>query len=387
MEEEAEALKRASEDAGAEPAKRLRCTGNGRSSSSTDIQINLLEMETNQEEEFQADEWDVLEYLNMPMDEGQLAEARAEEVGYMQELGMFEPSTREECWARTGKAPITTRWVDVLKKLSEGEEIIRSRLVARDFKIKGVLRFDLFAAMPPLEAKRMLLQMAVRRNREQPSLRYKLMFIDVKKAHLNGEVPDDEWVFVELPIEAGGGVVRLRRWLYGMRPAARAWEEHYAKKLIEAGFIRGLSAPTVFHHPANDIALVVHGDDFTALGPVKELRKFEGQMKSWYDVKTRGVLGPEPGDDKEITILNRKLLWAEPGLITYEADPKNIEQIVKAMGLQSGSKGLDAPIVVESAKEAAEESKELSHAKATKFRSVAALPITWRWIGPTSKWR
>ncbi len=109
-------------------------------------------------------------------------------------------------------------------------------------------------------------------------MKYKLMFIDVKKAHLNGKVPEDEWAFVALPAEAGGGVARLRRWLYGMRPAARAWKEDYVAKLVGAGFRRGVLAPTVFRHPMRDISLVVRGDDFTALGPEAELRAFENQI-------------------------------------------------------------------------------------------------------------
>ena len=50
----------------------------------------------------------------------------------------------------------------------------------------------------------------------------KLMFIDVRKAHLNGVVDDGEWVFVELPCEFHqyGRFARIRRWLYGMRKAA-----------------------------------------------------------------------------------------------------------------------------------------------------------------------
>ena len=109
---------------------------------------------------------------------------------------------------------------------TEKVEVVRSRLVARDFRKKGETeRFDLFAAMPPLEAKRMLFQMAVRKNWEHPERKYKLLFLDVKKAHLNGKLGEDEWAFVVLPSEAGSGVARLRRWLYGMRPAAKAWEE------------------------------------------------------------------------------------------------------------------------------------------------------------------
>jgi hypothetical protein len=33
----------------------------------------------------------------------------------------------------------------------------------------------------------------------------KVMFIDVKKAHLNGRVKESEFAYVQLPDEAGGG--------------------------------------------------------------------------------------------------------------------------------------------------------------------------------------
>ena len=61
---------------------------------------------------------------------------------------------------------------------------MRSRLVARDFKPEGERdRSDLFAAMPPLEAKKMLFRMAAGQPREWRGGRWtrpKLMFIDVK---------------------------------------------------------------------------------------------------------------------------------------------------------------------------------------------------------------
>ena len=54
------------------------------------------------------------------------------------------------------------------------------------------------------------------------------MFIDVRKAHLNGVADDQEWVFVELPPEfhVYGRFARIRRWLYGMRKAAISWESN-----------------------------------------------------------------------------------------------------------------------------------------------------------------
>ena len=60
-----------------------------------------------------------------------------------------------------------------------GDEVmIKSRLVARDFRVKGEKdREDLFAATPPLELLRMMISKTARWR--------KLLFIDVKKAHLN----------------------------------------------------------------------------------------------------------------------------------------------------------------------------------------------------------
>ena len=78
--------------------------------------------------------------------------------------------------------------------------------------------------MPPLEAKKLLFQRAVSQNawdRSHGGKGIKIMLIDVKKAHLNGLVSEDEYAYIELPGEVGrsGKRGRLRRWLYGMRPA------------------------------------------------------------------------------------------------------------------------------------------------------------------------
>ena len=109
------------------------------------------------------DEWGKWEYddgNDSEFDRKLLKEARLEEVNFMQNIGVWEPSTWEECMQKTGKGPITTKRVDV-DKGRDGEVLIRSRLVARDFKNKNDERnFDVFAATPPLEMKRLLFRMA-----------------------------------------------------------------------------------------------------------------------------------------------------------------------------------------------------------------------------------
>ena len=125
----------------------------------------------------------------------------------------------------TGRGPISTRWVDV-DKGRDGAVDIRSRQVARDFKFRGDGReFEVYASMPPLVAKRLLFRMAVAKGAtggDRKNGAVKLMFLDVKRAHLCGVLQDGRFAYAQLPPEAGGGVARLRRWSCGMLPAAQA---------------------------------------------------------------------------------------------------------------------------------------------------------------------
>ena len=145
--------------------------------------------------------------------------------------------------------------------------------------------------MPPLEAKKMLFRMTagVRGWRKRKGMKeVKLMFIDVRKAHLNGICEEEEWV--ELPEEMWkwGRYARLRRWLYGMRKAASRWEEEFAGKFEAAGFVRGKAAPTIFRNDKTGVKVVVHGDDFTMSGVKEELVEMRRKMEGWYDITFRG---------------------------------------------------------------------------------------------------
>ena len=53
--------------------------------------------------------------------------------------------------------------------------------------------------------------------------------------------------------------------------------------------------------------------------------------KVWL-VKVRGVLGPDPGDDKAISILNRIVRW-EKDHLRYEADPRHVEKLSRDLGM------------------------------------------------------
>ena len=143
----------------------------------------------------------------------------------------------------SGHRIVSVKWVDTNKGTEEKPEI-RCRLVARDFRGADKDREDLFAATPPWELKKLLMSHAADRSNGKTR---KMLLIDVKKAHLKSECTED--VFIELPEEVGAAqdkVGKLRRWLHGFRPAAAAWEAHYANKLEEVGFRKRFGDPGVF---------------------------------------------------------------------------------------------------------------------------------------------
>ena len=162
--------------------------------------------------------------------------------------------------------------------------MIRSRWAARDFKdSKAKGREDLFSATPAT------------RGDEDSSCRGRLpnrkdgrernsMYLDMKKAHVIPLCEQD--VYVELPGEAeveDDECGKLIHWLYGCRPAAQAWEEHYSALLKNHGFKRLKSVPVAFVHETRDMNRVVHGDDFVWEGIDEDLdwvqKLLEGQVR------------------------------------------------------------------------------------------------------------
>ena len=127
-----------------------------------------------------------------------MRKARKEEIDFIEVHGTWERVPISMCYEKTGKGPTSGKWVDVQK-----ETEVRSRYVGRDFKPRGEdPRAEIFASMPPLEAKKSLFSRAA--SQVGQARKKKLLFIDIKKAHMNAVCK--EWVFVELleEIREGG---------------------------------------------------------------------------------------------------------------------------------------------------------------------------------------
>ena len=72
---------------------------------------------------------------------------------------------------------------------------------------------------------------------------------------------------------------------------------------------------------------MVYGDDFTFIGKHVDLLCSNSKMEESYELKMRAMLGDVFGDDREITIFNRRIAWEE-GCLHYEADTKRVSEIL-----------------------------------------------------------
>ena len=164
------------------------------------------------------------------------------------------------------------KWVDT-NKGDEDQPAIRARLVCMEFRRKGT--DAVFSATPPLESLRLLLTIAASEPPSRTKDPLRMYVADVSRAHFYAEAVRE--VYIELPKEDPrsqdpDAVGRLSRTMYGTLDAAERWGLHYTAKLLEAGFLQGQASPCLFRHPVHHTVVLVHGDDFIAVGRKKGAR-------------------------------------------------------------------------------------------------------------------
>ena len=120
--------------------------------------------------------------------------------------------------------------------------------------------------------------------------------MDVKSAFLNGLLKEE--VYVKQPPgfeheQYPDYVFKLKKALYGLRQAPRAWYERLSKFLLKNGFIQGKIDPTLFtKENGNDILVVqIYVDDIIFGSTDESLCEwFSKCMHSEFDMSMMGEL-------------------------------------------------------------------------------------------------
>ena len=147
-------------------------------------------------------------------------------------------------------------------------------------------------------------------------------------AFLNGELDDEEDVYVRMPAALGGGTLRLLKALYGLKLAARVWYVKLRSELVVIGFTAADADPCLFltGKGMQSVYVLVHVDDGLIIGAKKTGQAAVAAIAGAFDIKDIGervyFLGLDIDRDR-----TRGLLWLE--------QPKYARSILERFGMET----------------------------------------------------
>eukprot|EP00971_Amphidinium_carterae_P353001 6492793-Amphidinium_carterae.1 len=263
--------------------------------------------------------------------------ARLEELAWLRKREVFEAVPTSVCWERTGKGPVTTKWIDQNKGTNESPNY-RSRLVAREIKPNGkrvLAEEDSYSSMPPSEALKVMCSLlaSLRYNKSGEALKMKV--IDISRAHYYGKARRELYVALPTEFDATQKLCgRLLKSWYGTQDAAACWEAEIVECFTkDCEMVRGVAYPAIFYQREWDLRVLIHGDDIVQLGGESGLASFERCIANRYDYKHCGTIGFGEFDGKILKVLNR-VITVNGDVIEYYHDAKHVPIALKNMEME-----------------------------------------------------
>lgn len=222
-------------------------------------------------------------------------EARHDEAwrkAMLEELGSIEEN---KTWSLVdlphGHRAIGLKWVFKIKRDEQGAIVKhKARLVAKGYVQKpGIDYEEAFAPVARMESVRVLLAVAAQEG-------WLVHHMDVKSAFLNGDLVEE--VYVQQPpgfVAAGhqNKALHLKKALYGLRQAPRAWNQKLDASLCELGFNRCTSEHGMYTRGKGQSRVVVgvYVDDLIITGAkAGGIEAFKAEMSRLFRMSDLGLL-------------------------------------------------------------------------------------------------
>ena len=156
---------------------------------------------------------------------------------------------------------VSSKWLFKIKHAADGSiEKYKERFVARGFSQKEGIDFEeTFAPIARYTSIRTIIALATK-------MKWKLHQMDVKTAFLNGVIKEE--VYIEQPQgfeveDIKTHVCRLKKTLYGLKQAFRAWYGRIDSFLTSLGFTKSKEDYSLYFKVMNDepVILLLYVDD------------------------------------------------------------------------------------------------------------------------------
>ena len=177
-----------------------------------------------------------------------------------------------------GQRIISTRWI-VTEKVKEGKKICKARLVARGFE-EEMAEWEKDA--PTCNAETLKFCLTVMKLKK-----WVCYTLDVKTAYLQGDDIQRD-VYLKPPSEGDwNGLWKLKKTVYGLKDAAKAWYGKVVKVVEDLGGVRSRLEPNIFFWKEGcevKGVLCTHVDDFCYGGTESFLKETIGKLKEKLEV-------------------------------------------------------------------------------------------------------
>jgi transposase InsO family protein len=184
------------------------------------------------------------------------------------------------------KRAIGCKWVYKLKRDENGQVCsYKARLVAQGFSQKYGEDYDeVFAPVARSATFRILMSVAGVNN-------YHVKQFDIKTAFLNGDIEEEIYMKQPPGFANGDDVCKLKKSLYGLKQAARAWNKVYHEAVIDFGFNQSEVDKCLYSlkDGSNVCYMIVHVDDIlVASNNERLIEKFKHHIGRLFEVKDMG---------------------------------------------------------------------------------------------------
>jgi len=190
-----------------------------------------------------------------------------------------------------GAKAIGLKWVFKIKRNSDGSiNKYKARLVAKGYIQRHGVDFDeVFAPVARIETVRFLIALAASKG-------WEIHHLDVKTAFLHGDLKEEVYVSQPEGFMVSGKenkVYKLKKALYGLRQAPRAWNEKLNKVLSSLNFVKCSKEPALYRKQEQDglLLVAVYVDDLLVTGTNREsILDFKRNMATKFELSDLGKL-------------------------------------------------------------------------------------------------